>query len=71
MPLNASCQRKAKASIASAVLATKKPYSGARIGPRSRSAGKNEKLPESVRTVTIVRLASSILAWPGQTGVSS
>ena len=38
---------------------TKNPYSGARIGPFSRSAARNEKLPDSVHTVTIVLATSS------------
>src|SRR5579862_6162646 len=40
---------------------TKNPYSGARIGPFSRSAARNEKFPALVQTVTIVRATSS--AW--------
>ena len=38
---------------------TKKPYSGARIGPCSRSAARKEKLPDLVHTVTMVRATSS------------
>src|SRR5690349_8141638 len=38
---------------------TKNPYSGARIGPFSRSAARKEKLPAFVHTVTIVRATSS------------
>ena len=35
-------------------LVTKKPYSGARIGPLSKSRGKNVKLPDWVQTVILV-----------------
>ena len=38
---------------------TKNPYSGARIGPFSRSAARKEKLPELVHKVTMVRATSS------------
>ena len=39
---------------------TKKPYSGARIGPFSRSAARKEKLPPLVQSVTMVRATSSV-----------
>ena len=38
---------------------TKNPYSGARIGPLSRSAARKEKLPAFVHKVTMVRATSS------------
>ena len=42
---------------------TKNPYSGARMGPFSRSAARKEKLPDFVQTVTIVRATSCACAW--------
>ena len=42
------------------VARTKNPYSGARIGPVSRSTGWKEKLPEVVRTDRIVRAGPRI-----------
>ena len=41
------------------VARTKKPYSGRKIGPCSRSETRNEKLPDLVHTVRIVRATSS------------
>ena len=38
---------------------TKNPYSGARMGPLSRSAARKEKLPAFVHKVTMVRTTSS------------
>src|SRR5215472_977840 len=46
---------------------TKKPNSGARIGPCSRSDTRNEKLPDAVQRVMIVRDTSSGWAWYGHT----
>src|SRR5579863_6524821 len=37
----------------------KNPYSGARMGPFSRSAARKEQLPDFVHTVTMVRATSS------------
>jgi len=48
---------------------TENPYSVARIRPVSRSSGRAAKLPEAVRTVTIVRLESSRRACCRQTEV--
>ena len=45
---------------------TKKPYSGARIGPCSKSEARNEKLPELVQTVTMVRATSPTSPLYGQ-----
>src|SRR5512135_806490 len=61
---NARGTRKSGAGLAGAresadVRRTKNPYSGARIGPFSRSAARNEKLPAEVHKVTIVRATSS------------
>ena len=54
-----SCADLAEGGNSGVVLRTKKPYSGARIGPFSKSAARNEKLPDLVHTVTIVLATSS------------
>lgn len=51
------------------VARTKKPFSGARSGPVSRSAGRKEKLPDLVNTVRMVRSAFSRRACWGQSVV--
>ena len=54
-----ACRRLRCGGLRSRTARTKNPYSGARIGPNSRSDARNEKLPDGSETVRIVRATSS------------